>query len=72
MTKPKTTFPTTRNDRVADAQPGTSSFQALRQAIHDGDRAYAQGQFTRYDAPGQLAANLKAALLRDVDPSHKP
>ena len=42
---------------------------ALRQAIADGDAAYARGDSARYTAPGQLAADLKAKLLKGRGPS---
>jgi antitoxin ParD1/3/4 len=35
---------------------------ALRQAIAEGDAAYAGGEFKRYSTPGDLAAELKAKL----------
>jgi hypothetical protein len=35
---------------------------ARRQAIDEGDAAYARGEFTAYTKPGQLAAELKAKL----------
>lgn len=38
---------------------------ALRRAIDDGDAAYARGEFTSYAKPGDLAADLKAKLLKD-------
>lgn len=38
---------------------------ALKHAIAEGDAAYARGGFTAYSAPGQLAADLKAKLVRD-------
>jgi antitoxin ParD1/3/4 len=41
---------------------------ALRQKIAEGDAAYARGDFVRYAEPGQLAADLKAKLLRDHGP----
>ena len=41
---------------------------ALRKAIDEGDAAYAQGDFQVYTAPGQLAADLKAKLLRNHGP----
>ncbi len=37
---------------------------ALRRAIDEGDEAYARGDFTTYDKPGQLAAELKASLIK--------
>ncbi|HRD74693.1 MAG TPA: type II toxin-antitoxin system ParD family antitoxin [Hyphomicrobiaceae bacterium] len=40
----------------------------LRNAIAEGDAAYARGDVTRYTEPGQLAANLKAKLLKDHTP----
>ena len=42
---------------------------ALRQAIDEGDAAYARGEYTTYTEPGQLAADLKARLLKRQDPS---
>lgn len=39
--------------------------EALRKAIDEGDKAYARGEFTRYSGPGQLAADVKAKLLKD-------
>ena len=41
---------------------------ALRQAIAEGDAAYARGEYTTYTAPGRLAADLKAKLLKDHGP----
>ena len=38
---------------------------ALRQTIAEGDAAFARGEYKTYTAPGQLAAELKAKLLRD-------
>lgn len=38
--------------------------EALRRAISDGDAAHARGDFKSYNAPGQLAADLKAKLTR--------
>lgn len=38
---------------------------ALRKAIDEGDAALARGDVTIYDAPGQLAADLKARLLKE-------
>jgi antitoxin ParD1/3/4 len=42
---------------------------ALRQAIDEGDAAFARGEFKTYNAPGQLAADLKAKLLKNHDRS---
>ncbi len=42
---------------------------ALRHAISEGDAAYARGEFTSYTEPGQLAADLKAKLLKDHERS---
>ena len=42
---------------------------ALRQAISEGDAAYARGEFTAYTQTGQLAADLKAKLLKDQERS---
>lgn len=42
---------------------------ALRQAIDEGDAAYERGEFTSYTEPGQLAADLKAKLLKNQDRS---
>jgi antitoxin ParD1/3/4 len=42
---------------------------ALRLAIDEGDAAYARGEFTAYTEPGQLAADLKAKLLKHHDRS---
>jgi antitoxin ParD1/3/4 len=39
---------------------------ALRQAIAEGDAAYAGGEFKRYYAPGDLAAELKAKLRKSA------
>lgn len=36
---------------------------ALRQAIAEGDAAYARGDVTTYTEPGQLAADLKSRLI---------
>lgn len=44
---------------------------ALRQAVNEGDAAYARGDFTAYGQPGQLAAELKAKLLKDHGSSRK-
>ena len=38
--------------------------EALRRSISDGDAAHARGDYKRYSAPGQLAADLKAKLTR--------
>jgi antitoxin ParD1/3/4 len=37
---------------------------ALRKAIASGDAACARGEFTTYTEPGQLAADLKARLMK--------
>lgn len=37
---------------------------ALRKMIEEGDAAYARGDYKTYDAPGQLADDLKTALLQ--------
>ena len=41
---------------------------ALKKAVADGDIAYERGDFTVYEAPGQLAADLKAKLRKQHDP----
>ena len=38
---------------------------ALKQAIAEGDAAYARGDFTTYTVAGQLGSDLKAKLVRD-------
>jgi antitoxin ParD1/3/4 len=38
--------------------------RALRQAIAEGDAAYARGDFRSYTAPGQLAEDLKDRLRK--------
>jgi len=38
---------------------------ALRRAIDEGDAAYARSEFTSYAKPGDLAADLKAKLMKD-------
>lgn len=44
---------------------------ALRLAINEGETAYAGGEFTSYAAPGALATDLKAKLLKDQGPSRE-
>ena len=40
---------------------------ALKLAVADADAAYERGESTAYARPGQLAADLKAKLLKDHD-----
>lgn len=42
---------------------------ALRLAIDEGDAAYSRGEYTVYAKPGDLAADLKAKLIKDQDRS---
>lgn len=42
---------------------------ALRHSIDEGDAAYARGEFKTYSNPGELAAELKAKLLKDHETS---
>ena len=42
---------------------------ALRMAIAEGDAAYKRGDTQTYDEPGQLAAELKEKLIKDVGAS---
>jgi antitoxin ParD1/3/4 len=39
---------------------------SLRQAIAEGDAAFERGEFKRYAAPGDLAAELKAKLRKSA------
>ncbi len=41
--------------------------EALRQAIDEGDAAFARGEFKSYTIPGELAADLKTRLLKSQD-----
>ena len=43
--------------------------EALRQAIDEGDAAFTRGEFKTYTAPGELAADLKYKLIKNLNVS---